>query len=72
MDRLRDENAQQRQQIMNLTEQLIKLTQQMAELLQEVKTLKNQKPSLQQGQPTRTPVHMNVDTSFSSQTSDDI
>jgi hypothetical protein len=72
MDRLREENAQQPQQISNLTNQLLQLTQQMGELLQEVKSLKALNSSRKQGQPTRTPVQMNVDTSFSSQTSDDV
>jgi regulator of replication initiation timing len=71
-DRLREENAQQRQQIVTLTEQLIKITQKMDELLEEVKSLKAHNTSLQQGQPTRPEAAMNVDTSFSSQTDDDI
>jgi hypothetical protein len=69
-ERLRTENALQRKQIETLTEQLISTNQRVDELLKEQKSTNALLRKLQQGQPTRTPVPMNVDTSFASSSDD--
>jgi hypothetical protein len=69
-ERLRIENAQQRKQIETLTEQVITITQRLDEVLAELKSLKALNTQVKQGQPTRTSVPMNVDTSFNSLSDD--